>query len=120
MNSRQKAYKKGIMAEYLAAMYLWLSGYRILKRRYKTPVGEIDVLVEKRKMIVAVEVKSRKHIHEGLEAVNSKTQQRIERAVLHFLSHNPAYNEHDIRFDVFVFAWPFHIRHLDNAWRARS
>ena len=40
---RQHSYETGVAAEELAGNYLRLKGYEILEKRYKTPVGEIDL-----------------------------------------------------------------------------
>ncbi len=119
-SKKQNAYKKGIWAEYVAVVYFWLHGYRILSIRYKTPVGEIDVLARKGDSLVALEVKARKTIDNALESIPAKSRKRIEKAAQYYLMQHPEYLEYNIRFDVFAFAWPCHIRHLDNAWQARS
>jgi len=38
----RRAYRSGHSGERLAALRLILTGYRILARRYRTKVGEID------------------------------------------------------------------------------
>ena len=44
-SARQSAaYQQGLIAEELAANYLQGKGYTILKRRYKTKYGEIDLI----------------------------------------------------------------------------
>jgi len=115
-----KSYRIGCLAEYVAAFFMMLKGYRILVMRYKTPVGEIDVLARRGGTLVAVEVKARKAEREGLEAVHSKNRARVEQAFKHFVMKNPEYQNYDFRFDVIVYSPPFSIRHLDNAWLARS
>ncbi|TIO90198.1 MAG: hypothetical protein E5X90_28375, partial [Mesorhizobium sp.] len=39
---RRKAYRRGHRGEWLAALALMLKGYRILARRHRTKLGEID------------------------------------------------------------------------------
>ncbi len=119
-NKRQKAYKRGLWVETLAAILLMAKGYRILKRRYKTPVGEVDLIAKKGRRLLFVEVKARRDLSEALESVNTKTQKRIERAGLHFISRHPDYADYEMRFDVIAMARPFRLQHLDNAWQARS
>ena len=41
---RQVAFRTGISAESRAAAFLIAKGFRILARRYRTPVGEIDIV----------------------------------------------------------------------------
>lgn len=122
-NKRQAAHRHGIRAEWLASLYLMLKGYRIVQRRYKTPVGEIDLIARKGHVLAMIEVKARPDLPEALEAVTLKSQNRIARAAEHFLTFNRSYDrDWTIRFDVVVVLsrpkqlWPFSIRHLDNAW----
>jgi len=117
-NKRQRAERGGQRGEALAALFLQAKLYRIRDRRYKTPVGEIDLVVERGKTIVFVEVKTRaQHVGEAdaLEAVNIS---RIARAAEHWLARHPQEREKSCRFDVIFLApnrWP---RHLINAFDA--
>ena len=56
---RTRAYRHGLFAETVAALLLRLKGHRIVARRYKTPVGEIDLVALKGKRLAFVEVKRR-------------------------------------------------------------
>ena len=42
------AFRVGISAESRAAVWLLAHGYRILARRWKSPLGEIDILAARR------------------------------------------------------------------------
>lgn len=117
---RQKAYRKGVWLESLAAFYLMVKGYRILSVRYKAPGGEIDVVARKRNSVVFAEVKGRNTLASAIESVSFRNQNRVEHAARHFLSRHPELADCDLRFDIVAFAPPFHFRHLDNAWLARS
>ena len=48
------SYYKGILTEYIAIIYLFFHGYTILKRRYKTKFGEVDIIASKNKAIIGV------------------------------------------------------------------
>jgi putative endonuclease len=52
-------YQTGLAAEKLCRLALRLKFYRILAERYKTPVGEIDIIAARDNSIIAVEVKAR-------------------------------------------------------------
>ena len=56
---RQVAFRTGISAESRAAALLVAKGFRILARRWKSPVGEIDIVARRRRLLVFVEVKAR-------------------------------------------------------------
>ena len=117
---KQQSYRRGLWAEQRAALYLLCRGYKILRMRYKTPVGEIDLLARRGNVLAAIEVKARSTTENGLYAVAQRSQGRIERALQCFLAANPQYSNHDIRFDVIIYAGHFSITHLDNAWAART
>jgi putative endonuclease len=110
-------YTLGHAAEHFAAFVLTCKGYRILARRYKTPVGEVDIIARRGKVTAFVEVKARATLDGALESITPRGQGRVVRAALHYASVNPAVMNGDMRFDVFAFAAPFRWRHLDNAWR---
>jgi len=116
--ARKNAYRKGLCAETLASMYFAAKGYQIIERRYKTRYGEIDILVRKGNMLVAVEVKSRQSIEDALYALKPKARERIQNSLLHFIAENPSYNDFDLRFDLFAHVKGFSFQHLDNAWMA--
>jgi putative endonuclease len=114
------AYKKGARLEKLAAFYLRAKGYQILKIRYKSSVGEIDIIARRKNQLVFVEVKGRGDLTSALDSVTRRNRARVEQAARHFLAVHPHYIAFDMRFDVVVFTPPFVFRHLDNAWRPRS
>lgn len=108
-------YKTGLWAEFLAAGLLTLKGYRLLKLRAKTPVGEIDVLVCKGKTLIAVEVKTSKDKDRALYRVDNLKQARVSRA-LDWLRTQKRYERFtDFRFDVIAIA-PMKFYHMMNAW----
>jgi putative endonuclease len=115
-NRRAKAYRSGIFAESLVALLLRLKGNRIVARRYKTPVGEIDLVALKGKRLAFIEVKRRKSFEDAAEALPSRARRRIVRAAQYWLAAHPSYNGHDMRFDVVLTApwsWP---RYIENAF----
>jgi putative endonuclease len=122
--SKIQSYQQGHTAEALAAMFLRLKGYRIVNRRYKTPMGEIDIVALKKKTIVMVEVKTRQAITDALEAITPKNRYRVTQAAKFFMAAHPALGHCDVRFDVVVvgrvLGMPLYLQHLDNAWQAES
>ena len=118
--ARQRAERRGRRAETLAAWYLRLRGFRILARRYRTPVGEIDLIARRGKLIVFVEVKQRPTDSEAAEAVTGHAQRRIARAAASWLAAHPAAAGLDLRFDVLI-AVPGRLpRHIAGAFDAGS
>ena len=84
MTSRRGRERAGRLAESAAAWLLRLKGYRILARRYATPVGEIDLVARKGELVLFVEVKRRTHAATALEALLPRQQRRIARAAALF------------------------------------
>jgi putative endonuclease len=106
------AEKFGQRSEALAALYLQLKFYRIRDRRYKTPIGEIDLVVQKGQLLVFVEVKARKRASDYQQASEAVNTQRISRAAEFWLMRHPSEAHRDCRFDVIFLApgrWPVHL-----------
>jgi len=101
----------------VAAWKLRFSGFRILARRYKTPVGEIDIVARRGKTLVFVEVKARQDLSTALQAVSPQMKNRIIRAANYFMARHSGFVGMDIRFDLIAVAAPWYWRHLDNVWR---
>jgi putative endonuclease len=59
VSTSPSTYRKGQVAEALAAQYLQRKGYRILRHNVRTPFGEIDLLAWKKGEFIVVEVRSR-------------------------------------------------------------
>lgn len=92
--------RRGRRAERLAAWRLRLAGYRVLVRRYRTPVGEIDLIARRGRRLVMVEVKARPTEALARQAVPERQRRRIAMAARRFLAANPRYRDHAVRFDV--------------------
>lgn len=114
--SRIRHYKNGLRAEMFALVYLLLKGYFPLAMRYKTPVGEVDLIVKRGRRLVFVEVKARADVEDAAHAVHAKNQSRVVRAAQHYLASHPQYAHHEVRFDVCLIAWYRWPQHLLNAF----
>lgn len=117
MTRSKTAHENGLLAEAVAAWILRLQGYRILARRYKTPVGEVDIIARRGRTLVFVEVKVRAALADALQSVSPQAQARITRAAQHFLITGGQGVDVILRFDVIALAWPFAWRHVRNAWQ---
>jgi putative endonuclease len=109
-------HKKGLRAESFAKFYMRLKGYGILAERFKTPLGEIDLIVRKGQRLVFIEVKLRETTVSAAEAIDARNRSRVSRAAELYLQKHPEYTGWELRFDALVlapYAWPRHIR---NAW----
>jgi putative endonuclease len=112
----------GNRGETAAARFLRQQGYRIVRRNYATPWGEIDLIALDGATIVFVEVKTRTSLNTGQpeEAVTLEKQKKLTRMALTYLKKHKLL-EHSARFDVIAIVWPDEsrepeIRHLRNAF----
>ena len=101
---RQVAFRLGLSAESRAAAYLIAKGYRIVARRWKSPVGEIDIVARRRGVLVFVEVKAREKLADAAESIGRRQQQRIIAAAEFWLAGHPDDAMSDMRFDVVLVA----------------
>ncbi len=117
-NTRRAAESRGRKGENFAALLLTLKGYRILGRRVRTPVGELDLVARPPSGVICfIEVKARPAAHEAAEAVHPRQRERIARAASLYLGARPALRHNGVRFDAILIApkrWPIHLK---DAWR---
>jgi putative endonuclease len=107
----------GRWAESLAAWSLRLRGYRVIARRYRTPLGEIDLIVRRGRLLAFVEVKARPEWDQALAALGPRQQERTRRAAELFLLRHPRYADWALRFDL-VAVRPWRLpRHLTDTLR---
>ncbi|CDX27578.1 conserved hypothetical protein [Mesorhizobium plurifarium] len=120
ISHRRKAYRRGHRGEWLAALALILKGYRILARRHRTRLGEIDLIARRGDLVLFVEVKARRTLIEAMEAIGRESERRIEGAADLWLSRQPDYGKLSMRFDmvaVLPWRWPVHVK---NAFYGRN
>ena len=72
--------RRGRRAETIAAWFLRAKGYRIVARRARTPVGEIDIVARQGDSLVFVEVKARRTLDSAIFALHPSALRRIEAA----------------------------------------
>jgi len=97
--------------------FLRLRGYRVLARRFRVPVGEIDIVARRGSVVAFVEVKARPSADAALESLTPRQRRRIARAALAFLQARPGLEMLVLRFDL-VLVTPWRLpRHLEDAWR---
>jgi putative endonuclease len=109
---RRAAFRRGLSAETRAVVLLLVKGYRILARRWQSPVGEIDIVARRRGVLIFVEVKARARLDDAAEAVSERQRRRIAAAAEAWLAIHPEHASAEIRFDAVLVMprrWPRHI-----------
>lgn len=109
---RERAGRRG---EWLAALWLRLKGYRLIARRVRTPVGEIDLIMRRGRRLAFIEVKTRARSADALSAVTPHQQQRLRRAAEAWLARHPVEGIRDFGVDLVAIAprrWPRHIKDI--------
>jgi len=120
--SRKQRYEQaGRRAETLSAWVLRLKGYRIMERRYKTSVGEIDLIARRRNTLAIIEVKQRETLLAARESLTYRNRQRVMKAAELYVARTPHAQALAIRFDgVFIVGrgvWRWRIHHEIDLWR---
>ena len=108
----------------MPARYLRRHGMRIVGRRVRTKLGELDLVAVDGRTVVFVEVKTRQSAEHGhpAEAVDRAKQRRLTRLATAYLKRHRLLNHH-ARFDVVAVTWPDgerkpRIEHIRNAFEA--
>ncbi len=113
--TRQRAERGGRRAERLAALWLQLKGWKILGRRVRTAVGEVDLVARRGRTVAFVEVKARATAEEAGFALDEYRLRRVA-AAAEALAHHYAREGDDIRLDA-IFVVPRRLpRHMVNIW----
>jgi putative endonuclease len=115
---RQIAFRTGISAESRAAAFLVAKGFRILARRWRSPVGEIDIIARRRSLLVFVEVKARERFDDAAWSVTDRQRLRIAAAAEAWLARYADSRIRDIRFDAILVAPGRIPRHITSAFEA--
>lgn len=113
--NRRAAERGGRRAERIAAWWLRLKGWRILAIRARTPVGEVDLIARRGRIVAFVEVKARATEAGAGLALDDWRLKRVARAA-EALAVRYVKPGDDMRIDaMFVVPgrWP---RHLENVW----
>lgn len=114
--SKRAAEARGRRGEALAAWWLRLHGWRILGQRVKTRAGEVDIIARRQRMLVFVEVKTRRKREDLSFAIDAWRLRRVARAAQLLLSRY-ARDGDSVRIDVMLLAPWTMPRVIQDAWR---
>jgi putative endonuclease len=114
---RALAERFGRWAELCCVWRLRLSGYSVLARRFRTPMGEIDIVARRGDMLVFVEVKARPDTDAALFSLTERQLRRIARAADAFVARYPRFALYAMRYDAMVVGRRFWPMHVTDIWR---
>ena len=121
MRDRRRDERAGRAAEWLAMLYLMMTGHHILARRWRGRAGEIDLVARRRRILVFCEVKYRRDAaHIGAPTLRQRN--RICRAAQEYAARRRPGAALEWRFDLIRISLPGRgglvpLHHLKDAWR---
>jgi len=92
----------GDRSEEIASVYLQGNGLKVVTRNFRSPRGELDIVMEDGETLVFVEVRFRRNqrFGSGAESVDRHKQQRLITSAAYYLQKNHQYSNRPTRFDV--------------------
>ena len=91
--------RRGRLAEWGAAAFLIVKGYRILAYRQRTPFGALDLIALRGKRLAFVEVKLRRHSNNVEATIGRRQAGRMARAAEHRIWPHRRYRSSEIGLD---------------------
>jgi putative endonuclease len=113
--------RQGRDAEHRACEHLGSHGLTLIERNYRTPFGEIDLIMEHQRTIVFVEVRYRRSQDYGTpaETIDPRKQAKLRATAAHYLQRHKSAAKRPCRFDVVAVSGTTdgeHIQWLQNAF----
>lgn len=99
-----RSWREGHGAEWIAALWLMLKGYRILAFRLKSRAGEIDILARRGRVLAVIEVKRRATMEAALSALTPQQTARLVAAAQQVARGRKALQGLEIRLDTVALA----------------
>ncbi|MEM0907842.1 MAG: YraN family protein, partial [Pseudomonadota bacterium] len=106
----------GVDSERFVAAFLRAGDYTILATRARVGRAEVDLIVHRDDIVAFVEVKARRDLWSGLDAVTPKKMRQLTRAANAWLAANPSYATCSIRFDIALVSKFHELEYLENAF----
>lgn len=91
----------GARAEQWAQQYLETQGLAIVANNYRSPRGEIDLIMREKNMLIFVEVRlrSNKQFGSAADSIDTKKQRHLIHAAQHYLQSKKLWDQVPCRFD---------------------
>ena len=116
-SAKQRSETAGRLAEWMAAAWLILQGYRILARRDRSAGSEIDLIARRGNVLAFIEVKARPTLALARASIAARQRRAITAAATAWCARRRWADATVWRYDAVLIApwrWPRHIR---DAWR---
>lgn len=111
-----QAFQRGLRYEVMALWWLRFKGFRLLKQRWRSRAGEIDLIMRRGQLVIFVEVKARQSLDEAAHALAARQKKRLRRSADHWLQTQPHLASCTARFDIVLFS-SYRWQHLPDAWQ---
>ncbi len=110
--------EKGQDAETLAKEYLQSKGYQFVAANFRTPLGEVDLVMQHKDTLIFVEVRSLKNpsLVQPFETITKSKQNKIIKTALSYIKSQRLHNL-CLRFDVISITTD-KITHIPDAFQA--
>lgn len=84
----KQSYEEGLQAEQTACTYMQQQGMKVITRRFRCRLGEIDLVAQDGPVLVFTEVKYRRSLAHGRpsEAVNAEKVRKLRLCARYYLS----------------------------------
>jgi putative endonuclease len=107
--------ESGRKAEQIARGYLEKRGLQLLSANYRCRYGELDLVMRDGDCLVIIEIRYRRHerFMSPAQSIDPAKRQRISRASLHFIQHNPKHRQKPLRFDIVSLSGPLDDASID-------
>jgi len=94
--------QRGHSAEKRAYDYLRKHGLKLLERNFRTPFGEIDLVMKHKETVIFIEVRFRRSENFGspAETIDSRKQARLRASAEYYIQNNQHAADRPCRFDV--------------------
>lgn len=102
MRTKPAHLENGMLAEESACDFLEKEGLTLLQKNYRTPFGEIDIIMQDKDSLVFIEVRYRKSSNFGTpaETIGQHKQRKIRTSAAHFLQQHQKLSNFPCRFDI--------------------
>lgn len=110
------AHLSGLLAEDAVARHLTAHGAQVLSRRWRSPSGEIDLVVRIGTCVIFVEVKKAASLTDASWRLTPAQQARICRAACDYCATLATGQETEMRFDVALVDATGRIEMIENAF----